>query len=86
MPSFSWSSTSGNVNLGLDEFQSFTKQMTVTFIGSMGLIYIYMGVSENGGTPKSSTLIGISIINRPFWGPPIFGNTHIYLYIKTLVV
>ena len=34
-----------------------------------------VGVSENGGTPKSSILIGISIINRPFWGPPIFGNT-----------
>ena len=36
----------------------------------------YTGVSENGGTPKSSILIGISIINLPFWGPPIFGNTH----------
>ena len=28
------------------------------------------------GTPKSSNLIGISIINRPFWGTPIFGNTY----------
>ena len=36
-----------------------------------------MGVAENGGTPKSSILIGISIINHPFWGTPIFGNTHI---------
>ena len=37
-----------------------------------------MGVSSNGGTPKSSILIGFSIINHPFWGfPPIFGNTHI---------
>ena len=27
--------------------------------------------------PKSSILIGISIINHPFWGTPIFGNTHI---------
>ena len=35
-----------------------------------------MGVSENSGTPKSSTLIGFSIINHPFWGTPIFGNTH----------
>ena len=33
------------------------------------------GVSENGGTPKSSILIGFSIINHPFWGAPIFGNT-----------
>ena len=31
-----------------------------------------MDVSENSGTPKSSILIGCSIINHPFWGPPIF--------------
>ena len=37
----------------------------------------YMDVSENSGTPKSSTLIGFSIINHPFWDTPIFGNTHI---------
>ena len=36
-----------------------------------------MGVSENRGTPKSSILIGFSIINHPFWGTTIFGNTHI---------
>ncbi len=36
-----------------------------------------MGVSKNKGTPKSSILIGFSIINHPFWGTPIFGNTHI---------
>ena len=29
------------------------------------------------GTPKSSILIGFVIINRPFWGTSIFGNTHI---------
>ena len=28
-------------------------------------------------TPKSSILIGFSIINRPFWGTPIFGNPQI---------
>ena len=32
-----------------------------------------MGVSLNGGTPKSSILIGFSIINHPFWWfPPYF--------------
>ena len=36
-----------------------------------------MDVSENSGTPKSSILIGFSIINHPFWGTPIFGNPHI---------
>ena len=29
-----------------------------------------------GFPPKSSILIGFSIINHPFWGIPIFGNTH----------
>jgi len=29
------------------------------------------------GTLKSSILIGFSIINHPFWGTTIFGNTHI---------
>ena len=38
----------------------------------------HMGVSKNSGTTKSSILIGFSlIINHPFWGTPIFGNTHI---------
>ena len=38
---------------------------------------VYMDVSENNGTPKSSILVGFSIINHPFWGTPIFGNIHI---------
>ena len=33
---------------------------------------LYMGVSKNRGTPKSSILIGVSIINHPFWGYPYF--------------
>ena len=36
-----------------------------------------MDVSENGGTPQSSILIGFSIINHPFWGTIIFGNIQI---------
>ncbi len=39
-----------------------------------------MGVSKNRGTPKSSILIGFSIINHPFWGTPIFGNTQMDAY------
>ena len=35
-----------------------------------------LGVSKNRGTPKSSILIGVSLINHPFWEkPPIFGST-----------
>ena len=33
-----------------------------------------------GFPPKSSILIGVSIINHPFWGTPIFGNTYVGLY------
>ena len=51
---------------------------------SIQYIYIYMGVSKNRGTPKSSILIGFSIINHPFWGTPIFGNTNIYLSSKAI--
>ena len=43
----------------------------------------HMGVSKNRGTPKSSILIGLSIINHPFWGTPIFGNTYINIYSKS---
>ncbi len=38
-----------------------------------------MGVSKNRGTPKSWILIGFSLINHPFWGTPIFGNSHIFV-------
>ena len=34
------------------------------------------GVSQNGGTPKSSILIGFSIINHPFWDTTILGHPH----------
>ena len=40
---------------------------------------LHMGVSKNRGTPKSSILIGFFSVNHPFWGTPIFGNTHIWV-------
>ena len=47
---------------------------------SICIVSIYVGVSKNIGTPKSSNLIGFSIINHPFWDTPIFGNTHMYIH------
>ena len=44
-----------------------------------------MDVSKNNGTPKSSILIGFSLINHPFWGTIIFGNTQIIIYSFTSV-
>ena len=49
------------------------------------LVGSYMDVSKNRGTSKSSILRGFSIINHPFWGTPIFGNTHI-LYVICIMV
>ena len=46
-------------------------------LGSRSCKFEDMGVSKNRGTPKSSILIRFSIINHPFGGTPIFGNTHI---------
>ena len=39
---------------------------------------VYMFVSKNNGIPKSSILIGFSIINHPFWwfSPYFCFNTH----------
>ena len=45
---------------------------------------LHMGVSKNNGIPKSSISIGSSIINHPFWGTPIFGNTHMKLIQKSM--
>ena len=41
---------------------------------------LYLDVSKNRGTPKSSILIGFSLINHPFWDTPIFGNTHFLFF------
>ena len=38
--------------------------------------FIWMFPKIVGFPPKSCILIGFSIINHPFWGTPIFGNTH----------
>ena len=43
-------------------------------------------VSENRGFPlKSSILIGFSIINHPFWGTLIFGNTQMYFVLNLMI-
>ena len=41
------------------------------------VLYIYMGVSKNNVTPKSSTLMGFSIIFTIHFGVPLFLETPI---------
>jgi len=56
--------------------------------GKVGGCFDSMLVSTNiemfpkigGFPPKSSILIGFSMLNHPFWGTLIFGNTHIGPY------
>ena len=43
-----------------------------------------MDVSENSSTPKLSISKGFFIINHPFWGTTIFGNT--YKYVKHIIL
>ena len=53
---------------------------TIHFQGQTCCIRFREGIwlfPKNRGTPKSSILIGFSIINHPFLDTPIFGNTHI---------
>ena len=45
----------------------------------------YVGISKNSFTPKSSILIGFSIINHPFW-VPLFLETPMSLYWSTHIL
>ena len=49
-------------------------------------IRIWMFPKIMGFPPKSSILIGFSIINHPFWGTPIFGNTHMVVWKRELPI
>ena len=44
--------------------------------GSVRIIWVFPKI---GVPPKHFNRIGFSIINHPFWGTSIFGNTHIFL-------
>ena len=44
-------------------------------------VKIWMFPKIVGFPPKSSILIVFSMINHPFWGTPIFGNTHMMMII-----
>ena len=68
----------GSVNIPGKSMWEWLDSRTATLTGALKFWKLYMGVSKNRGTPKSSILIGFSIIiiNHPIWGTPIFGNTH----------
>ena len=65
----------------MDDWKTIVSFSDGPFSGAFAVSFrvrkLHMGVSKNNGTLKSSILIGFSVINHPFWGTPIFGNTHI---------
>ena len=70
---------SSDLPLGILGEKSTTQMNTLVFEGRRSQdSETYGGFQKIGGfPPKSSILIGFSIINHPFWGTPILGNPHI---------
>ncbi len=62
--------------LGVGDYHLVNKQNLVLF-SSPWVTYGWPSKNKGLKPPKSSILIGFSIINHPFWGTRIFGNTHI---------
>ena len=77
-----WTQTPNNTTIVWE-----TLKITGTFASSLILhpkknLAIWMFPKMVGFPPKSSILIGFSIINHPFWGTPIFGNTHVMIPVN----
>ena len=72
------------LNQGLELYKFSKKDFDRCFLEKVKVFLggdVFLGVSKNWGTPKSSILIGFSLINHPFWGTIIFGNTQMEIYI-----
>ena len=84
----SWENMFGTLSKRLVQIQDFKS----THLGDTPIFHWTMilgrnyGCFQNSGTPKSSILIGFSIINHPFGDTPIFGNTMKYPYITSFHV
>ena len=53
-----------------------------SFFLGFSVFFVYLDVSKKNGTLKSSILIGFSLINHPFWGTTIFGNTYLLFLLN----
>ena len=45
-------------------------------MGLMGLVWMFPKIV----VPPNHILVGFSIINHPFWGTPVLGNTRMFTY------
>ena len=81
---FSWCHSSGlfRVSKVLHQLENASHSpFKLKMLNKTGLLFLNrMGISQNRGflSPKSSILIGVFIINHPFWGTTIFGNNCIH--------
>ena len=51
------------------------------------IIHHYLEVSWNGGYPQITYFrLGFSTMNHPFWGTPIYGNTHHLIKIILMAI
>ena len=66
------------------QFSPLNDEQTSNWLGVKHLPVMYTGVSKNNGTPKSSILIGFSIINYPFW-VPLYLEISIYMWIFVIL-
>ena len=72
---FSWKFQKSDVPLGSSTGRGWINEKSTP---KSHLKYcLHMGVSKNRGNPQIIHFNDFSIINHPFWGTPIFGNTHI---------
>ena len=71
------SRTSQTVPIGEDWFIRILISWLIINLVLQWVAFHHLGVSKNNGIPKSSIFRGFSIINHPFWGTLIFGNTHL---------
>ena len=59
---------------------AYIQKQPLVFQRSKMILQAHMGVSENSGTPKSSILIGISIIFTIHFGVPPFSETSTWIF------
>ena len=66
------------VQFNLQSLCNLTMAFSANFqLAFCSIVFIWM-FPKIVAHPKSSILLGFSIINHPFWGTPIFGNIHLF--------
>ena len=66
----------------LSSLAIYGKEKAMAAAGSFRMKWVF---PKNRGIPKSLILIGFSIINHPFSGTPIFGNTQMLVEMDEMV-